>query len=146
MERFLSRVSIAMAAAVAAIIFVATAAAFLCAALYLALISMSAAPPLAALIVGLASLVLAGLIILVARAMLRWRRADRTSGEAGSAVPGLAGNVNDLAARFGALAAQELTSQAQAHPYRSLVAALLAGLAVGVSPELRDLVKKALKN
>lgn len=135
-----------MAAAVAAIILVATAAIFLCAALYLFLVSLSAAPPLAALLAGLAALILAGLIILAARMAPRFGRTDRTSGNTGSADPGLAGNVNDLAAKLGGLAAQQLTTQAQAHPYRTFVVALLAGLAVGGSPELRNMLEKMLKN
>jgi hypothetical protein len=129
-----------MAAAVAAIILVATAAIFLCAALYLLLVSLSAAPPLAALLAGLAALILAGLIILAARMTPRFSRGP------GPADPGPAGNVDDLAAKLGALAAQQFTTQAQAHPYRSFVVALLAGLAVGGSPELRNMLDKMLKN
>jgi hypothetical protein len=144
-ERFLSRMLTSMAAAVAAIILVATAAIYLCAALYLFLVSLSAAPPLAALLAGLAVLVLAGLIILAARMAPRFRRSDRASGNTGAADPGLAGNVDDLAAHLGGLAAQQLSAQAQAHPYRTFAVALLAGLAVGSSPELRNILKNMLK-
>jgi hypothetical protein len=129
-----------MAAAVAAIVLVATAAIFLCAALYLFLVSLSVAPPLAALLAGLAALTLAGLIILAARMAPRFGR------NRGSADPGLAGNVNDLAAKLGGLAAQHLNTEAQAHPYRTFGVALLAGLAVGGSPELRNMFEKILKN
>jgi hypothetical protein len=135
-----------MAAAVAAIILVATAAIFLCAALYLFLVSMSVAPPLAALLVGLVLLMLAGLIILAARMAPRFRRIAPTRGNTGSADPGPAGNVNDLAAQLGGLAAEQLTSQAQAHPYRTFAVALLAGVAIGGSPELRNVLNKILKN
>jgi hypothetical protein len=129
-----------MAAAVAAIILVATAAIFLCAALYLFLVSLSAEPALAALLAGLAALILAGLIILAARI------ASRVGRNRGSADPGLAGHVNDLAAKLGGLAAQQLNTEAQAHPYRTFGVALLAGLAVGGSPELRNMFEKILKN
>lgn len=130
----------------AAIILAATAAIFLCAALYLFLVSLPAAPSLAALLAGLAALIVAGLIILATRLAPRFCRTARTSGNTGFAEPGLAGNVNDLAATLGGLAAQQLTGQAQAHPYRAFAVALLAGLAVGGSLELRNRLEKMLKN
>jgi hypothetical protein len=129
-----------MVAAVAAIILVATAAIFLCAALYLFLVSLWMAPPLAAFLAGLAALILAGLIMLAARMAPGLRRATPTSS------PGRDGNVDDLAARLGGLAAQQLNTGAQTHPYRTFAVALLAGLAVGVSPELRNMLRKTLKD
>src|SRR5579862_3256918 len=125
-----------MSAAVAAVILVATAAIALSAALYLFLVSLSAAPPLAALLVGLTALATAGLTLCFAWLAVRCRGSARTSGGAGVAMPDRTGNLNDLAAQLGALAAQELTSRARAHPYRVFVGALLAGLAVGGIPEL----------
>jgi hypothetical protein len=136
----LSRALISMVAAVAAIILVATAAIFLCAALYLFLVSLRVAPPLAALFAGLAALILAGLIMLAARMAPSFRRTRRPSD------PGDDGNVDDLAARLGGLTAEQLNIGAQAHPYRTFAVALLAGLAVGVSPELRNLLRKTLKD
>jgi hypothetical protein len=136
----LSRALTSMVAAVAAIILVASAAMFLCAALYLLLVSLSAPPPLAALLTGLAALILAGLIILAARMASGLRPTDRT-GRLGHD-----GNVEDLAAKLGGLAAQQLNTEAQAHPYRTFAAALLAGLAVGASPELRNRLHKTLKD
>ena len=59
--------------------------------------------------------------------------------------PGPTGNINQVAAALGDLAARELTSQTQAHPYRAFGAALIAGLAVGISPELRKIFKDVLK-
>ena len=146
MERLLSRALIGMAAAVAAMILATIAAVFLGWALYLFLVSLSAAPPLAAALVGLAGLVLAGMIILAARIASRRIQGSPTSGNTGSADPNLAGNINDLAAKLGGLAARELTEQAQAHPYRAVVVSLLAGLAVGVIPELRKTLENILKN
>jgi hypothetical protein len=145
-EIFLSRLLTSLAAAVVAIILAATAAIFLCAALYLFLVSLSAAPSLAALLAGMSALILAGLIILAARMAPRFRGTAPTSGNSGRADPGLAGNVNDLTAKLGGLAALQLTSQAEAHPYRSFAVALIAGLAVGGSPELRNMIEKMLKN
>jgi ABC-type multidrug transport system fused ATPase/permease subunit len=145
-ERFLSRMLTSLAAAVAAIILVAAASVFLVAALYLFLVSMSVAPPLAALLVGLMLLMLAGLIILASRMAPRFRRTVRTRGNTGSADAGPARNVNDLAAQLGGIAAEHVTSQAQAHPFGTFATALLAGVAVGGSPELRNVLNKILKN
>ncbi len=144
MERFLSRVAFSLAAAVAAIMLVAVATIFLCGALYLFLVSVSVAPPAAALLVGLAGLIVAALIIFLARSTPQWRQAARTNGGAGSADLRPAGNIDDLAAELGALAARRLGSRVQAHPYRAFVVALLTGLAVGGSSELRDVLKKTL--
>ena len=138
MQRFLSQVAISLAAAVAAIIFVAAAVGFLGVALYLSLVPVMPAP-VAALVVGLAGLVIAGLIGLAARMAARRRPAG---GRAGSPDPGRA---NDVAATLGNLAARELASRAQARPYRAFAVALAAGLAVGISPELRNILKGVLK-
>ena len=143
---------ISMAAAVTAIILVAAAVIFLCAALYLFLVSLSAAPPLAAFLTGLTGLALAGIIIFGCsmasqRPQIEQASADQTSSDTGAAPPGgNAGDVNDLAAKLGDLAVRELASQVQAHPYRTVVASLLAGLAVGGIPELRNMLGKMLKN
>ena len=141
MHYILSQVTIWSAAAIAAIIFVATAIVFLGAALYLSLVPIMI-PPFAALVVGLVGLAVAGLIILVARMISRRSPAGPGTG---AADPSRAGDLNDIAASLGGLAARELTSRTQAHPYRAFAVALGAGLAVGISPELRDILKGALK-
>jgi hypothetical protein len=133
MHQFLSRVTIWSVAAIAALIFVATAVLFLGAALYLALVPIIA-PPLAALVVGLTGFVIAGLIILIARMTSR-----RTPSRSTDASP--TGDLNQVAAALGDLAARELTSQTQTHPYRAFGVALIAGLAVGISPELRKILR-----
>ena len=137
MHHFLSQVTIWSAAAIAAIIFAAASVGFLGAALYLSLVPIMV-PPFAALVVGLTGILIAGLIILVARMTARRGPAAR---EIGSSDPSRAGNVNDIAAALGGLAAQELTSRTQAHPYRAFGIALAAGLAAGLSPELRNILK-----
>jgi hypothetical protein len=145
-SRFLSRVVISTAASVAALILIAGATLFLGGALYLFLVSLSITPPLAALIVGLAGFILAGLIMLAARIACRSGRATRAAGRVGLADLGLAGDLNEIAGKLGALAAQELASRTQSHPFRAFAVALMAGLAVGGSPELRDLLKDLLKD
>ena len=142
MERFLFRMAIALAAAVAAIILSSVAAVFFWAAFYLYLVSLTAAPPLAALVVGLATLTMAALIILTVAIVSRRRTEDRRIYAVACAV----GQANNVAANLGGLAARELTSFAQAHPYRTFVLALLGGLAVGCSPDLREMLRKALQS
>jgi hypothetical protein len=137
MHQFLSRVTIWSAAAVAALIFVAAAVLFLGAALYLALLPIMV-PPFAAFVVGVAGFVIAGLIILVAR--MTSQRAPTRSTDAGRT-----GDINQVAAALGDLAARELTSETQAHPFRAFGVALIAGLAVGISPELRKIVRDLSK-
>jgi hypothetical protein len=44
------------------------------------------------------------------------------------------------------LAGREFTSLAQAHPYYASVLALLGGVAVGRSQDLRDVLRKALQS
>ena len=56
-----------------------------------------------------------------------------------------AGDINQVAAALGDLAARELTSQTQTHPYSAFGVALLAGLAVGISPELRKILRDLSK-
>jgi hypothetical protein len=145
-ERFISRVAISVGSALAAVILVAVAVVFLGGALYLYLVSISAAPPLAALIVGLTALILAGLTILVARMASRRSWASRAGDRFGQPASGAAGNISDLASQLGGLAARELTAQTKAHPYRAVAVALIAGLAIGGSPELRDMLKKMTKS
>jgi hypothetical protein len=52
----------------------------------------------------------------------------------------------DAAAQLGGLVAQQLMTNARAHPFYGAGAALAAGLAVGAIPELRDLLKGVVKH
>jgi small-conductance mechanosensitive channel len=141
-QRLLSRVAISLAAGVVAIIFVAAAIVFLGAALYLLLAGVMS-EPLAALVVGLVGLALAGLIGLAASMIFRRTTERRATGVTGSS---RAGDINDIAAEIGSLAAREMNSAAKAHPYHTVALALLTGLAVGISPELRNFLKGVLKD
>ena len=139
MERFLWRAAIAMAALIVVIVISIVAIAFLAGALYLLLRSMPMTPPAAALVVGLVGLGLAALVALAAR--LVSRRAlppGRTSGSGGSLG---SSNINDIAARLAGLTAQEMLALIRAHPHRAVIVLLLAGLAVGVSAEIRHILK-----
>lgn len=137
MERLLSRMVIAIAACVAALIFVAMAVGFLGGALYLWLVSMPLAPPLAAFLVGAAGLAVAVLILITAKMISARRRGDRVASARTSAT--------DVAGDLGQLIAQEAVSLANAHPYRAFVVSLIAGFAAGASPELRQIFKGLLK-
>jgi hypothetical protein len=50
-----------------------------------------------------------------------------------------------IGAQFGSRAAREAASAVAAHPYGASSVAFLAGLALGGSPDLRDLLKMALR-
>jgi hypothetical protein len=145
-ERLLLRMAISLATAVAAIILSSVAAVFLCGALYLYLVTLTAAPPLAALVVGLATITAAGLIIGALVIMSRRRPGSSMRGRTICADPGTVGQINDMGAKLGGMAARELTALAQAHPYRAFALSLLGGLVVGRSPELRAFLKEALRS
>jgi hypothetical protein len=146
MERVLSRWAILAAAVIAAIILLSIAAVFLCGALYLYLVSLAVTPALAALLVGLATITAVGLIILAVAIMSRHGAVGGVGGRTVCEGRGPAGQINDVAENLGSLAARELASMAQAHPYRAFVLALLGGLAVGHSPELRQMLNKRPQN
>ena len=138
MEQFLTRVALAIAAFALAVVLIVLAMAFLGGALYLWLVSQAVAPPLAALIVGLAGLGCAAIIALVAR--LLSRRSQPSSAARQRSV-----SAADLAGELGEAAAREAVSLLQNHPYRALLISLAAGFAVGASPELRQILKDTLK-
>jgi hypothetical protein len=142
MERLLSRVAISLAAAVASLILVTAAIGFLGTALYLLLVPDLSAPA-AALVVGLAGLVLSGSVALAGYMTFRRALVPPRFASAGS---GRGSDINGMAAALGELAAREMSAGAQAHPYHAVAIGLLAGLAVGISPELRDVLKGALKD
>ena len=146
METLLSRVLTSFAAAVAAIVLLSIATLFLCGALYLCLVSMSTTPSLAALLVGLAALIVAGLLILAARLAARRSPVGRTSGATVPASSDAADNLDTLAANLGRVVACELSSLARAHPYHAFGLSLFAGLAVGASRELSDMLNTVLEN
>jgi hypothetical protein len=137
MKGWSGRIAAAAAGVAAASIVTVIAVWFLGDALFLQLESCGFGAPAAALIVGLAGLALAVLIGLVARWLARARVA---------ATPPASGNgVNDAAAALGTLVSRQIVASAKARPLATAGAALLAGLAVGAIPELRSLLKDALK-
>lgn len=123
-----ARIAFAAAAGVVALVLFLVAAWFLGDALMLLLQTAHLSPAAAAALTGVAGLVLAGLIGLTARLVMRPRR--RPAAPAAS-------SGNGIAADLGALAAQQIVGTARSHPYGTAGAALAAGLAVGAIPELR---------
>jgi hypothetical protein len=129
MERILTRLAIAIAALLTATVVVIIAIGFLGFAVYLALLE-HLSPPSAALVTAGVALLLAGLIILLGRAIgALVRRRARRSGSGG------------WAGALGSLLGEEFAARAAAHPHSTVVASLLSGFAVGASPDLRHLLR-----
>jgi len=139
-----TRIAIAVAAGIVALIVLAVTAWFLGDALMLWIESKGLSPAAAAGLTGLAGLIWTGLIALVARWALHPRR--RPAGPATTASPGVNGVANGIAADLGALAAQQIVNTTRSHPYGTMGAALAAGLAVGAVPELRKSLMGLLKH
>jgi hypothetical protein len=134
-----TRLGLATAAAIVALIVIGTAMLFLGEALMLLLETKGFDPAGAAGLTGLAGLVLAALIGLLAKlALHRPRRHPAPVATAN----GLTGGI---AADLGALAAQQIVNTTRTHPYGTVGAALAAGLAVGALPELRKALLGLLK-
>lgn len=102
------------------------------------------APSAAAGLTGLAGLVLAALLGLLARGVARTPR-RKAATAATAPPPGINGVANGIAADLGALAAQQIVNSTREHPYGTMGAALAAGIAVGAIPELRKTLTGFLK-
>ena len=100
--------------------------------------SSSAPYFIGASLIGLALLVTVTAWIVSRRGGGTWRR--RTSLR-----PGGRGSGIDSIADLGGLAAREAAAAAAAHPFGTFYAAFLTGVALGASPELRDMVRTTLK-
>ena len=133
MTRLLSRAALALVAVLAASVCVIAAIGFLTGALYLWLRSLPLTPAPVALIVGLVLLGIAGLAITAAALIVAGR--NRTAPAGG----GL------LAAGLAARAVCEAAQATEAHPYGAASLALLAGLALGSSPDMQEIIKAALR-
>ena len=132
MAALLTRVAIALAAALIALCCAGVAFGFLIAALYEWLRTIPLAAPVAGAIVAGVLLVIALVAVLIARRSL----SPRTRLTARTASP---------ATVLGAQAMQRAVDAADAHPYRATALAFLAGLGVGVSRDLRSMLIAALR-
>lgn len=141
----MTRIVIAAATGLVALLVLAVTVWFLGDALKLWLEDKSFSPAAAAGLTGVAGLVLIGLLAFIARWSLR---APRRAAVPATAAPRGSGNgvANGIAADLGALAAQQIVSSTRAHPYTTMGAALAAGVAVGAVPELRKTVLGLFKH
>jgi len=137
-----TRIVIAVAAGLIALIALIVALWFLGDALRLWLEDKAVPPAGAAGLTGLAGLVLVALLGLIARFALRPRRRPALPAAVSARGNGVA---NGIAADLGALAAQQIVNTTRTHPYGTVGAALAAGLAVGAVPELRKSVMGLFK-
>lgn len=134
-DQFLTRLAATLAALVVATIVVVAALGFFAYAAYLALLG-ALSPPLAALATGAGAILVAILIVAAARVPMRGRRAPacrRGGADEIASAERLAGEIGGkLGERIGALT--------RSHKGPVLAASLLAGVAVGASPRLRNLL------
>jgi hypothetical protein len=139
-----TRIGLAAGAGIVALIVLGTTTWFLGDALMLLLEAKGFAPAAAAGLTGLAGLVLVALIGVWAKWLVGSHRRATRPATATASSPA-AGTVNGLAAELGAVIGQQLVTTTKTHPYKTMGAALAAGLAVGAIPELRKTLTDLLK-
>lgn len=135
MSRFFVRLAFSIAALLVMIVAAFIAVGYFAYALYLFLASLMT-PPLAAAATGILVLLLAAFLALATRAGTGRRRytESQSSREA-----------RESAAELGGELGRRLLGFADAHRTGSLLAALVAGFAVGVSPKLREFLLDVLR-
>lgn len=132
MDRLAMRIAVRIAAFLAAVVLIVCGLGFLCFSAYLALL-VRVSPPMAALIAAGAAFILAGLMILLGRAIAAMiRRRQRH-------------DADRLAAAFGELLGDDLVALATENPHATLLTSLLTGFAVGAVPELRHVLRDLLR-
>ena len=112
--------------------------AFLCAALYLALLEPLGAP-LAALATAGALVVVAGLLVLSIRLFVLRPGRSRPGPEPKQS------NGQEAAAKLGEMLGEEAGAWTKQHPGSAMIAALAAGFVVGSSPKLRAILLSLLR-
>jgi hypothetical protein len=136
MRRFVARLAISIALLLIALVAALIAVGYFVFALYLWLTNYLV-PPAAAVVAGLIILVVSALLALIARSAMRGsKRRDRDYTSMTAA---------ETAAELGSLFGDKVQSFAQMSKGTSLLTALAAGFAVGVSPKLRALLWRIIK-
>jgi multisubunit Na+/H+ antiporter MnhB subunit len=135
MSRFFARLAISIAALLVMVVAALIAVGYFAFALYLFMLG-SLSPPLAALATGILVLLLAVFLVLVTRPLPRKRRATATESSR---------EARENAAELGGELGRRVHGLAKAHKTGALLAALVAGFAVGVSPKLREFLLDILK-
>ena len=140
MQRYLSRLSFALAAYLVSGVVGAVGCGFLLAALYLAVRDISS-PSIAALSTGATAFLIALLIVLAVRARMRRVSKAMAPGER------VGSNISQpqIAAEIGQIFGQQATSWVRCHAKGATVLALVAGFVVGASPELRSAIGEVFK-
>ena len=135
MRRLATRLAISIALMLIALVAVMIALGYFLFALYLWLTNYFV-PPAAAAVAGAIILVIAALLALIGRAALRGsKRRDRNYASVSA----------EAAAEIGSLFGEKVQGFAQMGKGTSLLTALAAGFAVGVSPKLRALLWRIIK-
>ena len=136
MRRFVARLAISIALILIALVATMIAVGYFVFALYLWLTNYLV-PPAAAVVAGLVILVVAAVLALIARGAMRGsKRRDRDHATMTAA---------EAAAELGSLFGDKVQGFAQINRGTSLLTALVAGFAVGVSPKLRALLWRIIK-
>jgi hypothetical protein len=138
-----TRIGLCAAAGIPALIVFGTTMWFLGVSLRLLLEAKGLNPPAAAGLTGVAGLALTVVLGLLAKLALRSPR--RRAAPLAAPAAGITGVAGGIAADLGALAARQIVDTTRAHPYRTMGAALVAGIAVGAVPELRKAIKDLFK-
>lgn len=137
MADFLARLALGCALTTVALVVALAGFGFLCAALYLALLPIGP-PPLAALLTGIAVILVALLLIVAARLIGRPAKAASARGGGGTAQP-------EVMTRLGLALGQEAQALVRGHAKEATLAAMVIGFALGVSPRLRRRLWRVLQ-
>jgi len=135
LNRFFTRLAISLAMVLIALVAAVTAIAYFAFALYLLLLPV-VVPAAAAVLTGILVLLTALVLIGLTRVVSRPRRGREPS-------PSL--EACESAAELGTEVGRRLRGLADAHASGGLIAALVAGFAVGISPKLRAFLRDILK-
>jgi hypothetical protein len=141
-----TRIALAAAVGVFALIVLGTTLWFLGDAMMLALEEHDFRPSAAAGLTGLAGLVITGICGLVAKSLVSSHRRRVPPPSAAVAAGSNGSAMNGIAADLGALVARQLADSSRKHPYTTMGAALAAGLAMGAVPELRKAITDLVKH
>jgi hypothetical protein len=135
MRRFFARLTIWLALVLSAVLTALTAMGYFMFALYLWL-AMYLVPPAAAVISGVIVLFIAGMFALIASTMYAGLARHGRESTLGAA---------ETAAELGSLFGDKVHGFASMNRGTSMLTALIAGFAVGVSPRLRNLLWNVIK-
>jgi hypothetical protein len=136
LSRFFARLAISLAVLLIALLAAVTALAYFAYALFLVLLYV-VVPPAAAILTGLIVLLAAILLAVATRTIGRARRKRETA-------PSL--EALEDAAELGSEIGRKIRGLTEAHASGGLLAALVAGFAIGMSPKLRAFLKSILKS